>query len=83
MSVQINCDRCGKPTKGWFVDAQIIVKRGVFSSVYSKIPPVSPGHNWVKHWQLCEDCTADLKRWTEPGTKVVYEVDLDVKENAA
>jgi hypothetical protein len=77
VSVQINCDRCARPTKNYFIDAKLSVRRGVYSSVYSKLSAASPAHNWNKSWHLCEDCAASLKRWTEPGTKVVYEIEVD------
>jgi hypothetical protein len=77
VSVEIRCDRCAKSTKGYFVNAEIQVRRGVFASFYSKLSAANSAANWSRHWQLCEDCTASLKRWTEPGTKVVYEIEVD------
>ena len=77
MSVQINCDRCGKSTRDYFVNAAIKVRRGAFANHTSKLSPVNATSNWGKEWHLCEGCCASLKRWTEPGTKVVYEIELD------
>lgn len=64
MSAQINCDRCAKNTRGYFLNARLEIGKGVYASVSSKVSGLQLP--WSKHWHLCETCYADLRRWSQP-----------------
>lgn len=64
MTVQINCDRCGKDTRLFYLNAEVKLMRGMFANVNSKVSPSRLP--WGHDWHLCEQCGGDLQRWSNP-----------------
>lgn len=70
MSVQINCDRCGRNTRGFFYNAQFEVRSGAFASITSKAGPAERGVPWKLDWHICQSCFAAARTWSKPPEQV-------------
>lgn len=65
MSVRIACDRCGKDTRLYFLNAKVEIRRGGFASVNSKVSGADRALPFYLDWHLCESCASDLKCFKE------------------
>jgi len=61
MSVQINCDRCGRDTDRTFRNLTAELLRGSYASVTSR-DYIEP---FKLNWHLCSYCAFSLRKWSK------------------